>query len=31
LESGRMTHALPRAALMELIPEHMTGELVNES
>jgi len=26
-----MTHALPRAALMELIPEHMTGELVNES
>lgn len=26
-----LTHALPRAAFMELTPEHMTGKLVNES
>jgi len=26
-----LTHALPRAAFMELSPEHMTGKLVNES
>ena len=26
-----LTHALPRAAFMELRPEHMTGKLVNES
>lgn len=26
-----LTHALPRAAFLELIPEHMTGKLVNES
>lgn len=26
-----LTHALPRAAFLELTPEHMTGKLVNES
>ena len=26
-----LTHALPRAAFIELTPEHMTGKLVNES
>ena len=26
-----LTHSLPRAAFMELSPEHMTGKLVNES
>lgn len=26
-----LTHTLPRAAFMELTPEHMTGKLVNES
>ena len=26
-----LMHALPRAAFMELSPEHMTGKLVNES
>ena len=26
-----LTYALPRAAFMELTPEHMTGKLVNES
>ena len=26
-----LTNALPRASFLELIPEHMTGKLVNES
>jgi len=26
-----LTHAMPRAAFLELTPEHMTGKLVNES
>ena len=26
-----LTNALPRAQCLELIPEHMTGKLVNES
>jgi len=26
-----LTHALPRVQCLELIPEHMTGKLVNES
>ena len=26
-----LTNALPRAAFLELTPEHMTGKLVNES
>ena len=28
---NELTHALPRAAFMELTPEHITGKLVNES
>lgn len=28
---NELTHALPRAAFLELTPEHMTGKLVNES
>ena len=26
-----LTNAMPRAAFLELTPEHMTGKLVNES
>ena len=26
-----LTHAMPRAAFLELTPEHMTGKLVNET
>ena len=28
---NELTNALPRASFLELIPEHMTGKLVNES
>ena len=28
---NELIHALPRAAFLELTPEHMTGKLVNES
>ena len=28
---NELVHALPRAAFLELTPEHMTGKLVNES
>ena len=27
----RLVNALPRASFLELVPEHMTGKLVNES
>ena len=29
--SATLTNAMPRAAFLELTPEHMTGKLVNES
>ena len=28
---NELTNAMPRAAFLELTPEHMTGKLVNES
>ena len=28
---NELVNALPRASFLELVPEHMTGKLVNES